>query len=274
MRKIAITGATGLVGTRILEILKNDFEFIPLRSEDIDITDKDKVQTKFKELSFDLLLHLAAYTNVDGAETEKETAHKINVEGTQNVLKATLEKNAQFIYISTGFIFDGKTPPYFEDSTPNPIGYYGQTKFEGEKAVGDKGMIVRFEYPYGNSPAPKKDFARVLKTLLEQGRTIKGISNSLMTPTFIDDIAFALKHLVENFSPEIFHVVGSQSISPFDAAKIIAKTFNLDTNLIQSTTYEEYFAGKAKRPQFADVRSNKNNFLKMKSFEEGVKLLK
>lgn len=273
MKKIAITGSTGLVGSRIIELLKNNFEFIPLTSKELDITNYDSTVSKLKSIDFDLLLHFAAYTNVDGAETEKEVAYNTNVKGTKNLLNSAQSKNAEFIYISTGFVFDGKNPPYFEDSEPNPIGYYGETKFEGEKIVGNNGMIVRFEYPYGTSPSPKRDFARTLKSLLEQGRTIKGISNSLMTPTHIDDIAEALKYLMNNYSKEIFHVVGSQALSPFDAAKSIAKTFNLDAELIQPTTYEEYFKGKAQRPQFADVRSKKNTFLKMKSFEEGVKLL-
>jgi dTDP-4-dehydrorhamnose reductase len=274
MKKIAITGATGLVGSRVVELLKDNFQFIPLSSKELDITSKDQVNEKLKDLDFDLLLHLAAYTNVDGAETEKEKAYNLNVNGTKYLLDAVLEKKAEFIYISTGFIFDGTKPPYYEDSIAHPTGYYGQTKFEGEQLVKDRGMIVRIEYPYGNSPAPKKDIAHVLKSLLEQGKTLTMIENSLITPTLIDDIAFGLKHLMNSYSSETFHLVGATALSPFNLAKTIARTFNLDENLVKPTTLEEYFKGKAHRPQFADVRSKKNNFSKMRTFEEGIKTLK
>lgn len=270
-KKVAITGSTGLVGSRVVELLKNDFEFIPLTSQELDITNIEAVNKKLNETEYDLLLHLAAYTNVDGAETERETAYDINVKGTENLINATIIKDVEFIYVSTGFVFDGTNPPYYEDSQPNPTSYYGQTKFEAEELVKDNAMIVRVEYPYGNSPAPKKDIAHVLKSLLEQGKTLSMVENSLMTPTFIDDIAYALKHLIHNYSPEIYHVVGANALSPLDLAKTIARTFNLNESLIQPTTIEKYFEGKANRPQFADVRSKKNTFYAMKGFEEGVK---
>src|SRR4051812_11891895 len=100
MMKIAVTGANGLVGSRIIEILAQDFSFIPLSHSEIDITDHDSTLNKLKTLDYDILLHLAAYTNVEGAETEKEIAHKINVEGTQNIFDAVSAMNKKMIYIS------------------------------------------------------------------------------------------------------------------------------------------------------------------------------
>jgi dTDP-4-dehydrorhamnose reductase len=271
--KIAITGSTGLVGTRIVELLQDTFEFIPLLQREIDITQQDSVHKTLSNISYDVLLHLAAYTNVDAAETEKDTAYGINVKGTQHLFDITKQKNAKFIYISTGFVFDGINPPYYEDSPPNPVSIYGQTKFQGEEIVKDNAMIVRFEYPYRSSFDPKKDFVRTVKSLLEQKRSLTMVNNSLMTPTFIDDIAYALKYLLQNYSEEIFHIVGTTALSPYDCGKQIAKTFGLDESLVQPTTYERYFAGKAKRPQWADVRSKKNTFYKMKSFEEGLQYI-
>lgn len=271
MKKVAVTGATGLVGSRIIELLKNDFEFIPLNQEELDITDNDKVVKKFTDLKADLVLHLAAYTNVDGAETDKETARKINVDGTRNLFEAAESKNMEFVYISTDFVFDGNNPPYDEDSTPNPIGYYGQTKFEGEQVVKGNAMIVRITYPYRKDYDKRGDFMRTIKRLLSEGKKIAGITDSVFTPTFIDDIALGLKHLMSNYSPEIYHLVGSKSMSPYDAFVNIARTFGLDESLIAKTTYDEYFAGKAKRPRNGTTVSKKNSFQKMLSFEEGLK---
>jgi dTDP-4-dehydrorhamnose reductase len=101
MLKIAITGADGLIGSRIIELLNNKFQFIPLPSSLMDITNKDQVYQVLKETNFDLFLHLAAYTNVAQAEIDKDVCFKINVEGTKNVFQAVSFKKKKFIYIST-----------------------------------------------------------------------------------------------------------------------------------------------------------------------------
>lgn len=268
--KIALTGASGLVGSRIVELLHNDFEFISLSSENFDIRNKDQVYNVLKNINFDIFLHLAAYTNVDEAEKNTTEAYEMNVKGTQHVFNAVQSKGKKMIYISTDFVFDGKNPPYNENSIEHPISKYAETKFQGEQIVKDDAMIVRIAYPYRAAFEQKKDFVRVLKWFLEQGREIKGITDSTFVPTFIDDVAYGLKHLFNNYSPEVFHLVGSQTLSPFEAAKLIAKKYNLNQDLVLPTTYAEFFAGKAQRPQYSDIKSIKNDFQPMKSFEEGL----
>lgn len=274
MIKIAISGSTGLVGSRIVELLKERFEFIQLRQAEVDITNFNQVHQFFKDHQFDFFLHLAAYTNVDGAEKERERARQINVSGTENLFEEALAKKIKFIYISTDFVFDGKNPPYFEESKPHPISYYGLTKYEGEKIIGNQGMTVRIAYPYRAQFEPKKDFVRSLIECLKNNQKLTMIEDSLITPTFIDDIAYGLEYLIKNYSPEIFHLVGSQSLSPKDAAYLIAKKFNLSQQIIQSTTYDEYFKNKAKRPRLSEIKSKKNNFYPMRSFEEGLEIIK
>ncbi len=270
MIKIALTGADGLVGSRIIELLNKDFQFIPLPQSLMDITNQNQVNDVLKDMEFDFFLHLAAYTNVARAETNKDLCYKINVEGTKNVFDAAKSKGKKIIYISTDFVFDGKNPPYFEDSPPSPAGIYADSKYQGEKVIGSEGMIVRISYPYRAAFDAKKDFFRTFKSYLEQKKPLTRIVDSLMTPTFIDDIAYGLRYLLNNYSPEIFHLVGNQVYSPFDAALLIADKFNLDKSLISKTTYEEYIKMKPGLPYKADIRSKKNNFWKMKSFEEGL----
>jgi dTDP-4-dehydrorhamnose reductase len=270
MLKIALTGASGLVGSRIVELLNNDFTFISLPQNQMDITDREAVVRKVINTDFDIFLHLAGYTNVDNAEKEKRVAFKINRDGTKNVHDAVRKKGKKFIYISTDFVFDGKNPPYFEDSKPNPISLYGLSKYEGEKVLDERAMIVRISYPYRKSFELKKDFVQTIRGLLEKGKPLAMVTDSLMTPTFIDDIAFALKYLFINFSEGVFHINGADSLSPYEAGKIIAKTCGLDQTLILPTTYEAYFQGKAFRSQYSDMKSKKNNFYRMKSFAEGL----
>lgn len=274
MLKIALTGADGLVGSRIIELLNKDFEFFPIPQTEMDITDVDKVKNRLAETDFDIFFHLAAYTNVAGAETNKDICFKINRDGTKNIFDAVYSKGKKMVYISTDFVFDGKTPPYFEDSLPNPIAVYAASKYEGEKIVRDKAMIVRIAYPYRASFDIKKDFFRTFKFYLEQKNPLSGITDSLMTPTFIDDIAYGLKYLFNNYSTAIYHLVGARSLSPYDAALLVAEKFNLDKSLVGKTSYDEYVKGKAPLPKLADIRSKKNNFWKMKSFEEGLEEIK
>ena len=273
MKNIMISGSTGLVGSRVVELLKDDFNFIPLIAKEVDITDTIKVDEFINEKEFDIFLHLEAYTNVNGAEFEKDLAYKINVEGTKNVFNSVLNKNKQFLYISTDFVFSGadKDKIYYEEDRPLPNGTYGKTKLQGEKLVNGKAMIVRISYPYRAYFEEKKDFISSIRSVLESGQEINVVTDSILTPTFIDDIAFALKHLLNNYDTNIYHLVGSSNISPFNAVKLIALKFDLDSNLIKPTSFTSYFKEYAViRPQYSSLKSKMNNFYKMKSFEEGL----
>lgn len=270
MLKIALSGASGLVGSRIIELLKNDFTFIPLSHLQMDITDKNNVTAVLEKVDFDIFLHLAAYTNVNKAEIESELAYKINVEGTKNIFDAVQNRKKNFIYVSTGFVFDGINPPYDENSIPNPQSIYAKTKFQGEEIVKNQAMIIRIEYPYRAKCDLKQDFVATIKKLLSENKNINMVSDSLITPTFIDDVAYALKHLLNNFSPKIFHIVGADSLSPYEAGLKIVRVFNLNEKLINPISAADYFKGKAQRPKNAIIKSIKNNFYKMKDFEEGL----
>src|SRR3989344_9155773 len=164
--KILGTGLTGLVGSRIVELLSDSYEFENIsRNTGVDITDKEKIIEKIKSSDAAIVLHLAAKTDVDGCEKDKALgeigdAWKINVEGTRNVADACRESRKKLIYVSTDFVFDGTREAYAEDDTPNPINWYGKTKYEGEKIVQNlltPWLIVRIAYPYRASFA-KLDF--------------------------------------------------------------------------------------------------------------------
>jgi dTDP-4-dehydrorhamnose reductase len=281
---VAITGSTGLIGSRIIELLSDRFTFLPLRMEDgVDITNKHTLSSQLAARSFDILLHLAAYTNVDKAETEREICHKINVEGTKNLLDICEAKGAKMILISTDFVFDGLSlsrhpdpavagegsraqgiPTYTEISTPHPLGYYAQTKYEAEQLVKGKGMIVRITTPYRDEFPGKKDIVRTIKSLLEEGKPLSMVADNLVVPTAIDDIARALGYLIERFSPEIYHLVGPEAMSSYDLAMRIADKWHLNKSLITKTTHAQYGHGKAPRPQYGNIVSRKMIGLEMR----------
>lgn len=281
--KILGTGLNGLVGSRVVDLLKDKYEF---ESSEVDVTDRLNILKKIKDSKASVVLHLAAKTNVDGCELdrslgEKGEAWKINVEGTRNVVDACLASGKKLIYISTDFVFDGTYPSafgYSEEDIPNPLNWYAQTKYEGEKIVQMlpfPWIIARIAYPY-RANFVRKDFARTLINRLKDKESLRVVADHVMTPTFIDDIAFAINVLIENDCTGIFHVVGSQFISPYEAALKIADTFGFDKSLITKTTKEIYFKGRAPRPFCLAIKNDKIERLgiKMRTFEEGIKELK
>ncbi|MGH7203673.1 MAG: SDR family oxidoreductase [Candidatus Levyibacteriota bacterium] len=253
-------GGSGLVGSRIVELLdsKHTFDDLSL-SKGVDITNPSSLDIIKNDTEHDVVLLLAAKADVDGCEADKPmgeegAAFKINVTGVQNVVNACKQTNKKILYISTDFVFDGtKEPPYeyTEDDIPNPGNWYATTKYKGEEVVKNSDipfLIVRIAYPYRKEFPLKKDFVRAIASRLENNQPVAAVTDHIMTPTLIDDVAFAVDVLLENNEKGIYHVVGSESLSPYDAAMTIADIFGFDKSLISKTTRAEYFKGKAQRP--------------------------
>lgn len=274
-------GGTGLVGSRIQELLSSDFTITTLsRSAGFDITSSSLPLIE-EDVRHPVVLLLAAKTDVDGCEADKDLkeegeAWKINVEGVRNVVQACKASRKKLVLFSTDFVFDGEKGDYTEDDSPNPINWYGKTKYEGEKMVQSAGiphLIVRISYPYRAEFVEKNDFVRAILGRLQKKEEVHAVNDQIFTPTFIDDIAIAVKKLLETESSGIYHVVGSESLSPFDAAQKIAETFGLDKNLIQKTTRAEFFKNRAPRPFNLSMRHDKISKLgvHMNAFSEGIK---
>ncbi|MBA3723909.1 MAG: SDR family oxidoreductase [Candidatus Levybacteria bacterium] len=278
-------GASGLIGSRIVELLsdKHTFQDLSLTSG-VDITDPISLNGIKNDTEHPVVLHLAAKADVDGCEADKPfgkdgAAYKINVLGTQNVVDACRAGSKKLLYISTDFVFDGENTPengYTEEDTPNPQNWYAQTKFEGEEIVRNAGIpyvIIRIAYPYRKDFELKKDFVRAVAGRLAQNQPVIGITDHIFTPTFIDDIALAIGTLLEKDATGIYHVVGSQSLSPYEASLLIAKVMGYDASLVGKTTREAFFKGRAHRPFNLSMNNAKIKQLgvPMRSFEEGLK---
>ncbi|MDO8460993.1 MAG: SDR family oxidoreductase [bacterium] len=285
--KILGTGLSGLVGSRVVELLKPQYEFENIGHETgIDIADREGVIQAINDSDAPILLHFAAKTDVDGCEKDKVLkkdgeAWKINVLGTENVIEGCRQGKKKIIHISTDFVFDGEKKPqeaYEETDTPNPINWYGQTKYEAEKLVQSSDLdwaVVRIVYPY-RAFFKRMDFVRSIIYKFQNKENICAITDHVMTPTFVDDIAFALNQFIDKNAEGIYHVVGSQYITPYDAAKLIAQEFGLDNRLIKKITRKEYFLRKALRPFNLALKNDKIQRLgvKMRTFEEGLKEVK
>lgn len=305
--KIFIIGGSGLVGSRIVEILQSKYTVDVLgTSNGVDVTDPASLDIIKNDTEHEVVILLAAKADVDGCEADKALgeqgdAWKINVGGVQNVVNACLDTNKKLIYISTDFVFDGsaeQNSSYNETDTPNPVNWYGMTKFRGEEIVKNSGLpfiIARIAYPYrGYSSSEqsesrslettgsrlartiKLDFVRAIKKRLENNQTVAAVTDHVFSPTFIDDIAVCIDVLIHHNTTGIFHLTGSQSLTPYEAAIIIAEKFGLDKSLISKTTRAEYFKDKAPRPFNVSMNSDKIRKLgiSMKTFAEGLEAIK
>lgn len=280
------TGLSGLVGSRIVELLTNyQFQNIS-REAGVDITQKDQVFEAIGNSSADTILHLAAFTNVDEAEKEKNLreksiAWKINVLGTKNVLEACERYGKKMIYFSTDMVFPGdkKLPnKYSEEEQTAAVGFYAKTKEEAEKFVEKASCqwtIIRIAYPYRASYA-RKEYVRVFKSLLETGKKIQAVNDHYFTPTFTDDIAHVVNLILKENLIGKLHATSSEIVTPYEAALKTAEVFNLNKALVEETTRDVYFKNKAPRACNLALNNDKIEKLgiEMTNLSEGLEKIK
>lgn len=246
---IGATGLSGLIGSRVEELTRDRFEWNPFRYEDgFDITKEDDVIRWVSQLDGDVLFHLAGFTDLNTAWQQKGDmkgpCYRINVLGTRNIARACQRLKKYLIHVSTDAVFDGeKASPYTEDDQPHPIEWYGEAKWLAEQEVQKSGCefcIVRFAYPFRAHFGPKKDFVRKIIDQLQSKKSFPLFTDTMFTPTFIDDIALAITVIITKRPKGIFHLVGSTPLSPFQAGQEIAKVFGLDASPIRPQTLEDY----------------------------------
>ena len=281
---ILATGLSGMVGTRVAEILSDNFEFEDISlATGIDITDKKSVDRVISESESKIVLHLAAKTDVDSCEDDKilgeeGAAWQINVVGTENIIEAAKANGKRVIYISTDFVFNGTKDGYQEDDKPNPVSWYGYTKYQGEERLSTSDVsftVLRISYPYRNLFEQKKDFVhRIIDQLKIDGK-IMAVRDHIITPTFIDDIAFGLSVFLKRNISGIYHLVGSSSLSAEAATRLIRTVFNLSGE-INPIDRSVYFKDRAFRPFNLTLRNDKIGKLgiRMSNFKEGLKTVK
>lgn len=278
------TGISGLVGSRIVELLEESFEFTDLSlATGVDITNIEQVLESFKDSPASIVLHMAAKTDVDSCEDDKiygeeGAAWMVNVVGTQNIVDAAKKYKKRLIYISTDFVFDGTKDYYSEEMEVNPVNWYAITKAEGERLVKEANIsytIIRLSYPYRTYFNQKSDFVRRIIEKAKSKEKLLALTDHIFTPTFIDDIASALQLLFERELVDTFHVVGSENLTPLEAIERITAKYDLKTEIVL-TTRAEFFKDRAFRPFKLALKNDKITKLgiKMKRFDEGLEEMK
>jgi len=293
------TGLSGLVGSRIVQLLSKQFNFVDFSLDTgVDITDFKLLKSKFNQFpQAKAVLHLAAFTNVNSAWEQKGDknglCYRVNVLGTRNISQLAKQTNKYLIHISTDFVFDGHNPPqggYKEEDQPNPIEWYGQTKYwaeqEVEKSTGQS-VILRIAFPYKAQPAPqnlepqvKLDLVRKIIDKLKKKEQLTMFADQIITPTFIDDIVQVINRCLQKKTAGIFHCTGSTSLSPYNLALKIAQTFNLNQSLIKSSSLKDYLKTHPdSRPrqinmELSNKKIEKELKIKMLTIDQGLREIK
>jgi len=247
--KILVTGCSGQLGydvVRRLEDLKIDC--LGASRKDFDLTNELDTKNFIKNYKPDAVVHCAAYTAVDKAEDERDICYRTNVLGTRYIAQACKDIDAKILYISTDYVFDGKGDKPFEvTDIPNPINYYGKTKYEGELEVQkyvDKAVIVRISWVFGENG---NNFVKTMLRLSRERRELSVVSDQIGSPTYTFDLAKLISDMITTEKYGIYHATneGYCSWHEFASAIFDMADINIKLNPIRTEDYPT----KALRPK-------------------------
>jgi dTDP-4-dehydrorhamnose reductase len=282
--KILVTGASGLVGSRFIELYSSEYEFITPEYPSFDLTDPNNVGETIDKFQPEAIVNFAAYTNVTEAENQRDDKNgdswKVNVEGTKNLAAVINPDKVHFIQISTDYVFSGLGAvhgPYPENMVPetdsSKLSWYGFTKAEGERAVkeklGEKQTILRLIYPVRAKFDLKLDYLRKPLSLFDQGKLYPLFNDQQVTIAFIDEIALALDRIIKGKIYGTFHVSTPDTSSPYELVNYLIEKTRGVKNAAQATSFDTFLKESGSSP----VRYVKYGGLQVKETEKklGIK---
>lgn len=266
---ILVTGANGQLGHEMQRVAKSSnhnyiFTDVADGYEKLDITNIEDIRNMVKNNNVDIIVNCAAYTNVDKAESDYDTADLINNTAAGNLATAMKEAGGTLIHISTDYVFQGdRNTPCQEDWTTNPLGVYGKTKLAGEAAIATTGcnsIIIRTAWLYSQWG---KNFVKTMQSLTATHDTLKVVFDQVGTPTFAGDLADTIAHIINTGQTNktgIYHFSNEGVCSWYDFAKMICKLSGNTCDI--SPCYSKEFPSPVKRPHFSvlDKRKIKETF--------------
>ena len=271
--KILITGSNGMLGHDLIEVLKDKHELLLTTSKTLDITDGDSVMDFILKSNPDIVINSAAYTDVDGCESNPDLAYNVNGEGVKNLALACREVDCPLVHISTDYVFNGQNDrPWVEDYEIGPISIYGKSKLEGEehiKEILEKYFIVRTAWLYGVNG---RNFPRTMLELAQNHSEITVVYDEVGTPTYTPDLAKGISELIETDYYGTYHLTNSGNCSWCEFARYIFEVADVDVNVIPVTASE--FARPAPRPSYSVLENRnwvENGFEPLRNYKEAIK---
>ncbi len=287
--KVGITGAAGMLANDLISVLAEDCELFLMDLLEtcadkghpcacIDLADEEEVNPAIEESGLDLVIHCAAYTDVDGAEEDSNEAYKSNALATARVANACRRARVPLVAVSTDYIFDGaKKSGYFEFDHPNPLGVYGRSKLWAEQLAFHSGAVVtvvRTSWLFG---VAGNNFVKTIRRLCGEKDKISVVTDQRGSPTYTYDLATALakigKGLVGGRPYEgVWHVTNSGICTWFEFAQAIAEIIGSETEIVPTTT--EALNRLAPRPQHSalqNLRWRLEGFSPLRHWKEALK---
>jgi dTDP-4-dehydrorhamnose reductase len=244
--RIAILGGRGMLGTDLARICEQQgFNVEVFDLPEFDITNSRQLKEAVDAAK--TIVNCAAYTNVDGAESEAELAYRVNAEAVGRLGAFVKEADAWLLHISTDFVFDGKLDrPYLETDTPNPINEYGKTKLAGEQLLAQTGCrhcIMRIEWTYGLA---KDNFVTKIIQKSKTDKKLKIVDDQIGSPTATAEVAKVICELLRIKPADFFHFASAGYVSRYEMAKFIFDNLSIDVTLLPCKTSD--YVSAAVRP--------------------------
>ena len=261
-KKILVTGGAGVIGSYVSEVFK-DSNIILTEKDTLDITKKSQVLEQVKKYNPDLIIHLAALTNVDFCELNESIATKVNFEGTKNVAMVCKKYSIPLVYISTATVFDGKNPPkggYTENDKPAPINVYGKTKLLGEEIIKKtlkNYILIRIGWLVGGGKNDKFFISYMSKKIL-RGEHIFAVNDIFGTLTYARDLLNFVKEKLDQQETGLFHLACRGACSRYDIALVLKNILNPKVTVtpVSAQSFKKEFP--APRPKYQIIQSKRH----------------
>jgi len=270
--KILITGSKGQLGSELINLSPEEHQ-ISGCDIDMDITDRHAVESRFSKVKPDLVIHCAAFTDVDECEGFRDKAFLVNSTGTENLAKVAEKYDCKFVYISTDYVFNGKKDiPYIEEDVPDPISIYGKSKLAGEEVVTnilEKFYILRTTGIYSRYG---KNFVGTIIRASKNCRELKIVNDQICTPTYSLDVAECIYKLIETGMYGIYHATNDGQCSWYQFTKEIFKILGKRVTVIPVKSGR--LGRRASRPSYsvlANLKLEKNKIYFMRHWKEALK---
>ena len=242
--KVLVTGSAGLVGRQVVKDLSNSHQVFSCYNESkpeygdsvkMDLKNHEMISSILTEKKPEIVIHLGAMTGVDLCEKERTSASEINTKATEIIAKECSKLNSFLVYVSTDYVFDGNLGMYKEDNVTNPLGFYGESKLEGEKVVQNfstNWCIARTSTPFGLHPT-KKSFPMWVIENLQKQKQIDILIDQFTSPTYIPNLSRMLIEISERRITGVIHAAGASKISRYQMASMVSDKLNLDGTLLK-----------------------------------------
>ena len=271
--KITIIGANGMLGSDLTAILSKEHEVVAIGRNRLDITKLDAVIGFFKGYKVDIIINCAAYTDVDGCESDQDNAFLLNAIGPRNLAVVANELNVTLLHISTDYVFDGmKGSPYFEHDATNPLNIYGATKLAGEnfvKSLTNRYYIIRTQWLYGKNG---RNFVDTMLKLSKKRDILKVVNDQFGSPTYTLDLSEAISEMIKQPAYGVYHVTNEKITTWYKFTCEIFRQAGIKNVTLQPCMTAE-FPRMARRPAYGVLENymwKVQEYAPLRPFEEAL----